>query len=236
MSDKTRPSLDEQAKRLRRSTAELLGFGSDFDKLSPADRVLVDRAATLRLRVDDLRLMQLKGEAIDTDEFVKASEQLEHVLRADRRVDAMGSPVALEQARDALRRVLGISRKQPAADAPSEADQLAALQERNKALEREVCELRKAKPIEPSAEPVVQPASEPQPEPPAPANTESPWREPTQYHSTKTSDGKPPPHYLKSGQPREPWESYVNGGRGGAIVAPYFGVDPITGQSKGNDK
>jgi hypothetical protein len=50
-----------------------LGFAGNFDALSSADKVLVDRVSVLRLQVDDARMARLRGEVIDTDEFIRGA-------------------------------------------------------------------------------------------------------------------------------------------------------------------
>jgi hypothetical protein len=103
-----KPDLDQQARRLRASTADMIGLGSDFDKLSAGDRVLVDRISVLRLQVDDMRVALLAGRQIDSNEFVRASEQLEHSLRRDHRpLDENGMSPTLAGAHAKLAELIG---------------------------------------------------------------------------------------------------------------------------------
>ena len=67
--------------RMRKVTAELLGY--DLSKLTPSQSVRLDRAATLRLELDDVQSRQLAGLPIDTTKFVSASEALERMLGSD---------------------------------------------------------------------------------------------------------------------------------------------------------
>ena len=45
--------IAQRARKLRRIMSEQLGFGSDFDSLSPGDKVVVDCAATGQFRWSD---------------------------------------------------------------------------------------------------------------------------------------------------------------------------------------
>ena len=65
-------------RRLRADTAKLLGF--DLNNLSPSQSVRVDRAASLRLQLDDIQSAQLRGDAIDMPRFILASKELEAML------------------------------------------------------------------------------------------------------------------------------------------------------------
>jgi hypothetical protein len=100
--------LAHQAARLRDRTMKLLGLSGAFEALAPADQVLVDRVATLRLRVDDMRVAQLRGRQVDAAEFVRVSELLEQVLRVDRRAGVDGASPALDSARRKLAALLDV--------------------------------------------------------------------------------------------------------------------------------
>jgi hypothetical protein len=73
--------LAELFRKLRASTAALLNV--DLNHLTPAQAIRVDRAAALRLQLDDLQRRQFAGEAIDMKEFCVASEQLEKLVGGD---------------------------------------------------------------------------------------------------------------------------------------------------------
>jgi hypothetical protein len=87
------------------------------------------------------------------------------------------------------------------------------LLERVAELQQENDELRAQAPPPPPAEPAALPS-----ENVIPFDPEQP-----KYHASRTPDGRPPPHYLRDGQPREPW---CDNNGDGAIVAPYFPLDP----------
>jgi hypothetical protein len=63
---------------LRASTVALLGY--DAEHLTAAQRIRVDRAIALRLVIDEAQAKQMRGEVIDIDEFVSASESLERMV------------------------------------------------------------------------------------------------------------------------------------------------------------
>ena len=60
--------------RMRKLTATLLGY--DLSNLTPAQSVRLDRAAALRLELDDVQSRQLAGLPVDMAKFVVASEAL----------------------------------------------------------------------------------------------------------------------------------------------------------------
>jgi hypothetical protein len=64
--------------RMRKLTAVLLGY--DLTNLTPAESIRLDRAATLRLELDDVQSRQLAGLPIDMAKFVVASEALERLV------------------------------------------------------------------------------------------------------------------------------------------------------------
>jgi hypothetical protein len=97
--------------RMRKLTADLLGY--DLSNLTPAQSVRLDRAATLRLELDDIQSRQLAGMPIDMTKFVVASEALERMLGGDpeqptQRYDFSGAreelAALLAQRADALER------------------------------------------------------------------------------------------------------------------------------------
>lgn len=68
-------------KRLRAETAKLLKL--DVNNLSPAQSVRLDRAATLRLELNDIEECKLNGAPFDTVKYIAASEALERMLGGD---------------------------------------------------------------------------------------------------------------------------------------------------------
>jgi hypothetical protein len=106
--------MDDRAelfRALRASTAALLNF--DLNHLTPAQNIRVDRAAALRLQLDDLQRRQFAGEAIDMKEFVVASEALERLVGGDPDTGTDGDFEARVQAefageREALSNLLAV--------------------------------------------------------------------------------------------------------------------------------
>ena len=64
--------------RLRRNTAEMLRY--NLSDLSPQQKVRLDRAASLRLEIDNIQSRQLIGQPIDMAKFVASSEALERLI------------------------------------------------------------------------------------------------------------------------------------------------------------
>lgn len=64
--------------RMRNEAAELLKY--DLNNLTAAQSVRLDRAAALRLELDDVQSRQLAGLPIDMAKFVVASEALERLV------------------------------------------------------------------------------------------------------------------------------------------------------------
>jgi hypothetical protein len=208
--DQPKPDVRQMTAKLRSQVCVMLRL--DESNLSPGDQVLVARVGALKLLVSDMEAATLRGERIDVAEYVRASEALEHAVRADRQM-ADGSPTALEDARQKMREVLGMV----APDVLEEAErsEVELLQERVAELQQENDELREqAPPPPPPAEPAEQPS-----ENVIPFDPEQP-----KYHASRTPDGRPPAHYLKDSQPREPWCDNSDG----VVVAPYFPLD-LTG-------
>jgi hypothetical protein len=67
--------------RMRAVTAKLLGY--DLEHLTPAQSVRLDRAASIRLMLDDVQGRLLAGLEIDMAKFCAASEALERMLGGD---------------------------------------------------------------------------------------------------------------------------------------------------------
>ena len=64
--------------RMRAVTAKLLGY--DLEHLTPAQQIRLDRAASIRLMLDDVQGRLLAGLEIDMAKFCAASEALERML------------------------------------------------------------------------------------------------------------------------------------------------------------
>jgi hypothetical protein len=192
------PDLEAQAKRLRASTCEALGL-KRFDKLSPADQILVDRVAMLRLQVDDARMAQLRGQPINVAAFIEASEELERIMRrravdtspAGEFGDAQAEFIALIERHAAAQKIVDDKEK---ARVKAEIDALRADNER----------LRKQAPAPPPALPnplpenvtKLTPEEKPNKSPTPPPPAEPFYR------------AEPPAAYLRG--PPEPWRNHVS--------------------------
>ena len=71
-------TLSELHEALRRDTAKMLGY--DYSNLTAAQSVRLDRAAMLRLELDDCQTKKLAGQPFDTNKYVVASESLEQLV------------------------------------------------------------------------------------------------------------------------------------------------------------
>jgi hypothetical protein len=74
-------TLTAMHERLRRDTAKLLGY--DYANLTAAQSVRVERAAMLRLELDDCATKKLAGQPFDTVKYIAASEALERLIGSD---------------------------------------------------------------------------------------------------------------------------------------------------------
>src|ERR1700722_14073830 len=66
---------------MRKTTADMLGY--DLSNLTPAQSIRLDRAASLRLELDDLQGKQLGGLPFDAKQYVVVSESLERMFGGD---------------------------------------------------------------------------------------------------------------------------------------------------------
>jgi hypothetical protein len=64
--------------QLRKATAKMLGY--DYDNLTSAQSVRLDRAAMLRLELDDCQTAKLNGQPFDMVKYIAASESLERLM------------------------------------------------------------------------------------------------------------------------------------------------------------
>lgn len=171
--------------RLRRETAELLGY--DIDNLTAAQSVRLDRAATLRLELDDIETRQLAGLPIEMAKYVVASEALERLVAT-----AHGNPEQTTSGMFAGARAELAALVENLARAEEYKAGAAAARE-EAAMAAEALDAPREPPaIEPPprTRPVlVQPVAEPPPR-------------------------DIPSHYLKQNQKREPWTDYLDGSAG----------------------
>lgn len=185
---------------LRASTAELLSY--DADHLTAAQEIRINRAIALRLVIDAAQARQMRGEQIDVKEFVAASEDLERMVG--------GEPDGPNDARrfgpDHRARLHALINKTLFADAEGEAERL-----------REVCEREELAAVVAAGAPVEVAKAAPAPVAPPPPAEQTSQPSNVAYLPSRTADGRPPPHYMKDGQPREPWREGA-----GALCAPYF--------------
>jgi hypothetical protein len=189
--------------RLRIETAAMLGF--DYAALTAAQSVRVDRAAILRLELDDCQTKKLEGQPFDTNKYVATSEALERLLGSDpetstahdfsgareelRRFFAQrADAIARRDAREAEAAIAAASWKTACSDAPGDdgvahpPPSLAA----------------------PAGGGEPPPLIEPPPVPPPP-----PRRIETDEEKMARVNAVPvPQHYLKG--PPEPWRPYVS--------------------------
>jgi hypothetical protein len=196
--------------KLRAQTCALLRL--DPDKLSPGDEVLVARVGALKLLVSDLEAAQLRGEKIDLSTYVAASRELEQALRVDHQMAELGTLAGQErmhaELEDKFRAIIGASPKDPD-DPGAELSEVEQLRRRVAELEAENLRLRWGDAPPPAEQAAPEPASET-------AQNVLPFAplEQPKYHSTRAVDGRPPVHYLRDDT------------AGGAIVPPYFPLDP----------
>jgi hypothetical protein len=187
----TTQDIAGQTRRLFSSTTKLLGL--DETKLSVAEKIRVDRASTLRLLLDDMQSAQLSGGVIDVGQFIKASEELERLVGGNPDGTAMPD---FSRAKEELNALLAGRAERLAAREKSESERL---REENAKLREEIAQLQ-ATSAERSAD---------MPEPKPPTNVV-----PIKAHDANAT--RPPSHYLRDGQAREPWRD-----GGGVLIAPY---------------
>jgi hypothetical protein len=186
--------------RLRRETREMLGFGAD-EELGPADQIRVDILVALRASLDG-QTAKAGSTATDPTKLIALAEALGKLLPAPQ-------PPAQEQhesARDALTRLAKLI-EGDGGEATYEGMQAALAEARaeNEQLRAELAALKAAGP-QPVREPVVEVLP--------PATTKAlPAPEPPQQDAVARANQRtpqPPRHWLKSGQPPEPWSEYFS--------------------------
>ena len=187
--------------RLKAETAAMLGL--DPADLSKTEGLRLDITSLLLLEIHSLQGSILANDQIDLARLSSALTMLQKLLPSE----ALNAPVPLANsnhdfagAKEELDRLL-IQR----------AERLEAREIReSERLREEIAHLR-----EENARLAAQIKAEPQPAPPAPAAQPSN----VAYLPSRTTDGRPSPHYLKDGQPREPWDC---GGSDGVLIAPAW--------------
>jgi hypothetical protein len=185
--------IRKMSQKLRSQTCALLGL--DPNALSLAQQLRVNRASALRLQIDDLEAAQLRGQSIDINKLVEASEALERLVggnpEAAARPDFSG---AKELAQLFAQRAAAVERRERV-----ELTRLAA---------------ENARLLEENTRLTAKLNAAPQPAPP---NNVVPIDGTARANATR-----PPERYLRDGQPREPWRDYVEGARAGALIAPAW--------------
>jgi hypothetical protein len=171
---------------LRRSSAKLLKL--DPDHLSAAQQTRVDRCASLRMQLDRWQSQQLSNQEIDVRSFISASTELERLLGGS--PAAPTSVLASEESRNKLRRLIETTLlAAPVAD-PDEAERMA---ERMRAEEQQALVAAGVDVFAP-----VRPA--PRADNVVPIDARE-----------RANANLPPAHYLRDGQPREPWRDFYDG-------------------------
>jgi hypothetical protein len=197
--------LSVMRERLRKETATLLGL--DIEHLTPAQSIRLDRAATLRLELDDIESRKLVGAQFDAQKYIAISEALERLMGGDPATGADGDFEARYNAR--VQAEFAGAREELSALLSSQAHNLEARDERECVKFRaEVAELKAAnerlRGLHPpaaksgvnaglDATPTLPPEQTTSPQPPLPPPNAS-----------------PPASYLRAAP--EPWR-VVDGGR-----------------------
>jgi hypothetical protein len=192
--------------RMRNEAAELLKY--DLNNLTAAQSVRLDRAAALRLELDDVQSRQLAGLPIDMAKFVVASEALERLVGGN--PEALPSFDADASIAAVVANIDGLLRAREQADHERDADlmwreEMAAVVAAggdpsfSKPAGGEEAHGSVAHPL--SAAPAVS-GGEPEPASP-PRRIETDVERMTRINSTP-----PPDHYLK--QPDGEWRRWVD--------------------------
>lgn len=173
---------------LRDETARM--FGYDLGNLSLTQGLQIDLVSLLRLEVDTMQGQVLAGETVDLNRLVTAHAMLQKMLPERALVAPAPAPEARfgPNAREKLRALI---ERTVLANDVAEAERLRDVRERE-----EQAAVAAAAPFEPT--PVAPP---PPPEQPRAENVV-----PFDPNSVR-----PPAHYLRDGQPREPWRDHYDG-------------------------
>jgi hypothetical protein len=167
--------------RLRKETAELLGL--DIDDLTATQSIRLDRAATLRLELDDIESRKLQGATFDAVKYIAVSEALERMLGGQPEQPSSDRDL-FAGARDELERFL-VARAQRIEARDQNRD--AALREENARLTEENEKLKaelRARPRAPQPNNVVAIDA-----------------------TARANANRPPDHYIAEHQRRrEPWQ------------------------------
>ena len=163
--------------KLRRSTALMLGL--DYARLTAAQSVRLDRAAMLRLELDDCQTKKLAGQPFDTNKYVAASESLERLFGSDPETPVTDD---FSGARDELNNFFVQRAERIEAREARESERL---REQVAVLREEITQLR-----------AQLKASEPVPRPNNVIQIDG---------AERANATKPPANYLRDGQPREAW-------------------------------
>lgn len=190
--------------QLRAETAQMFAF--DPDALTMLQTLQIDLVALLRLEIDTLQGTALAGTAPDLARLSVAVGLLQKLTPPRALEAAPPLPPSPDDAVAKLQALVGALADQ----ANEEMITAAGLKEENDKLKAELESLRSLA------------AATPTPSPPTPPPT------PPSTSRLATTDGAPvgpeppkrdnngrsasvPPHYLKSGQPREEWRDYIDG-------------------------
>jgi hypothetical protein len=191
------PDLAAQAKRLREQTCALLGL--DPNALTLAQRLRVNRASALRLQIDDLEAAQLRGQPIDINKLVDASESLERLVGGNPEAPATPDFAgAKEELENFLIRRAGALEARERTEITRLLEENARLREENARL---AAQLR---------------AQPPQPTPAPPQRPDNVV--PIDATARARADER--------AADERAWRNYTYGGSGGVLIAPGVNIDP----------
>jgi hypothetical protein len=186
---------------LRDSTAAM--FDYDLADLSLTQGLQIDLVSLLRLEVDTMQGKVLAGETVDLTRLVAAHGMLAKLL-PERALVAPAPAAANPDFASAKEELNNFLIQRAAALEHCEQRESAQLREENARLREQVIQMQ------------AQIRATPQPAAPAvkPPSNVVPIDGAARANATK-----PPVSYLREGQPREEWRSFVEGGRGEVEIA-----------------
>jgi hypothetical protein len=217
MTDNKRAELYRE---MRRESAVLLGY-DDVNALTTAEALKVDLVTTLRMVTDDMQGRLIDGGSVgsgDVGRLLDAVTALTQMLPGKELPRTKG-PFSRERQQAVLDRVYRVVKAAQEDDQAKEAKESEQLRQRVADLEAEIARLTgspKALPVPPAAE------AEALPNPPVVEQAAPPSSPPSPPPSPRWS---PPSHWLRSGQPPEPWRPFVQA----TDVTHHLFMDPRKG-------
>ena len=181
--------------KLKIETAAM--FNYDIANLSLTQGLQLDLVSLLRLEVDTMQGQVLAGESVDLQRLVAAHGMLQKML--PERALVARAPAATHDFAGAKKELAALLTQRASAIEARELKETARLREQIAQLSEENARLK----------------AEQQPQP-------VPQKQPTNNvvpidGTARANANRPPSHYLKDGQPREPWREGP-----GALCAPYW--------------